>query len=84
MPCSVQTAQYFEQSTYRIKHLKLLAELNVGLLNGLTRDEIEEFYSDRLEVGQKDKFRYRYPGSAEEGYPDVAGHLNFKVCNSRG
>ena len=76
---SVQTAQYFDQPPYRVKRLKMLDELNAGILNGLTREEIEEFYSDWLKVRREDKFRYRYPGAEGEGYLDVTSRLKSVI-----
>lgn len=44
--------------------LRILDELNAGVLEGLTGEEVKDFYSDWYNKRQKDKFRFRYPGTA--------------------
>lgn len=76
---SMQTAQFFATPDYQTKHLRMLDELNAGVLEGLTREEVRDFYSDWCNKRQKDKFRFRYPGTAGEGYLDVTNRLKSVI-----
>ena len=50
-----------------------------GVLEGLTREKVKDFYSDWYNERQKDKFRFRYPGTAGEGYLDVTNRLKSVI-----
>lgn len=76
---SMQTAQNFSPPEYQTKHLRMLDELNAGVLEGLTRDEVRDFYADWYRNRQKDKFHLRYPGTAGEGYLDVTNRLKSVI-----
>lgn len=76
---SMQTAQHFNKCHYQINHLRMLDELNAGILEGLTRDQIREFYSDWMDERQKDKLHHRYPGTSGEGYVDVTNRLKSVI-----
>jgi 6-phosphofructo-2-kinase len=79
MKRSIQTAQHFNPCTYEIEHLRMLDELNAGILEGLTRDKIKEFYGDWLGQRQEDKLRHRYPGTSGEGYVDLTNRLKSVI-----
>lgn len=79
MKRSVQTAQFFENSSYEIEHLRMLDELNAGMLEGLTEEEVKKFYFNEYEERRKDKLRYRYPGTRGEGYVDVTKRLQSVI-----
>jgi 6-phosphofructo-2-kinase len=72
---SAQSAKYFDDEQYDIKQWRMLDELNAGVAEGKTYEEVrrdlpEEYYSRR-----KDKLRYRYPGPGGESYLDVIHRL---------
>ena len=50
-----------------------------GVLKRLTGEEVKNFYSDWYNKRQKDKFRFRYPGTAGEGYLDVTNRLESVI-----
>lgn len=81
MQRSMQTAQFFSKPNYQTKNLRTLDELNAGILEGLTREEVKAFYTDWYEKRQTDKFRHRYPGTAGEGYLDVTHRLKSVILD---
>lgn len=76
---SMQTAQFFARPDYQAKNLRMLDELNAGVLEGLTREKVKDFYSEWYNERQKDKFLFRYPGAAGEGYLDVTNRLKSVI-----
>ena len=46
---SIQTAQYFDEEEYDVKQMKMLDELNAGVMEGLTYDEIRTKYAEEYE-----------------------------------
>jgi 6-phosphofructo-2-kinase len=76
---SVQTAQFFDSVSYEIEHMRILDELNAGMLEGLTEEEVKLHYADEYEQRRRDKLRYRYPGSGGEGYLDVTKRLKSVI-----
>jgi 6-phosphofructo-2-kinase len=76
---SKQTAQFFSPSSYETKQLPMLDELNAGILDGMTREEVKEFYSDWCQKRDQDKHRYRYPGAHGEGYMDVTNRVKSVI-----
>ena len=76
---SMHAAQFFTTPDYQTKHLRMLDELIAGVLKRLTREEVKNFYSDWYNKRQKDKFRFRYPGTAGEGYLDVTNGLESVI-----
>jgi 6-phosphofructo-2-kinase len=79
MQRSVQTAQFFDSSCYEIENLRMLDELNAGMLEGFTEDEIKELHANEYEKQGMDKLRYRYPGARGEGYLDVTKRLQSVI-----
>ncbi|KAF2878281.1 6-phosphofructo-2-kinase-domain-containing protein [Massariosphaeria phaeospora] len=72
---SVQSAVYFCEDNYDIKQMRMLDELNAGLMEGLTYDEIQSRYSEEYNRRKQDKLSYRYPGPGGEGYLDVINRI---------
>ncbi|KAF2119023.1 6-phosphofructo-2-kinase-domain-containing protein [Lophiotrema nucula] len=72
---SVQSAQYFCDEEYDIKQMRMLDELNAGIMEGLTYDEIKLRHSDEYNLRKKDKLAYRYPGPGGEGYLDIINRI---------
>lgn len=79
MSKSIQTAQFFDQTQFVKRHLPMLNELNVGILEGFTREEVKDFYSDWYNQRRTNKFSFRYPGTTGEGYLDVTNRLKSVI-----
>ena len=79
---SVQTAQYFDEEDFEIKQMKMLDELNAGLMEGLTYEEIKSKYAAEYELRKQDKLHYRYPGAGGEGYLDVINRLRAVIVEA--
>ncbi|KAF2128738.1 bifunctional 6-phosphofructo-2-kinase/fructose-2,6-bisphosphate 2-phosphatase [Dothidotthia symphoricarpi CBS 119687] len=71
----VQTAQYFCDEDFDIKQMRMLDELNAGLMEGLTYNEIQTKYAEEYLRRRRDKLSYRYPGPGGEGYLDVINRI---------
>ncbi|KAM5441108.1 6-phosphofructo-2-kinase [Microsporum ferrugineum] len=76
--CS-QTAQFFDEEEYDVKEMRMLNELNAGLMEGLTYDEIRERFPTDFETRRKEKLHYRFPGPGGEGYLDVVNRLRAVI-----
>ncbi|KAI9674860.1 MAG: hypothetical protein M1829_003600 [Trizodia sp. TS-e1964] len=72
---SIQTVEYFDEEEFDIKQMKMLDELNAGVMEGMTYEEIRVKYSDEYAVRKKDKLHYRYPGAGGESYLDIINRL---------
>lgn len=72
---SIETAQYLDEETFPKKEMKMLDELNAGDYEGMTYPEIQGAHPEEFNKRQKDKLRYRYPGTAGESYLDVINRL---------
>ncbi|KAJ9639442.1 6-phosphofructo-2-kinase [Coniosporium tulheliwenetii] len=79
MQRSIQTAQFFDQDRYEVNHMRMLDDLNAGMLEGLTHEQVKELYADEYEQRQRDKLRYRYLGERGEGYLDVTNRLKSVI-----
>ncbi|KIV99965.1 hypothetical protein, variant 2 [Verruconis gallopava] len=72
---SIQSAEFFDEEDYEIKQMRMLDELNAGLMEGMTYEEIRTHYADEYKLREHDKLQYRYPGPGGEGYLDVINRL---------
>ncbi|KAI9815790.1 MAG: hypothetical protein M1827_002186 [Pycnora praestabilis] len=72
---SIQTAEYFDEEEFDIKQMKMLDELNAGIMEGMTYEEIRVKYEDEYYLRKRDKLHYRYPGAGGEGYLDIINRL---------
>lgn len=72
---SIQSAQYFCDEDYEVKQMRMLDELNAGIMEGLTYDEIRTKYAEEYLRRRRDKLAYRYPGPGGEGYLDVINRI---------
>ena len=72
---SVQTAEYFDDEEFDVKQMRMLDELNAGLYEGMTYQEIRDRHQDEYQLRLRDKLAYRYPGPGGEGYLDVINRL---------
>ncbi|KAI0025733.1 6-phosphofructo-2-kinase [Xylariomycetidae sp. FL0641] len=77
---SIQTAEYFEaDEDYDVKNWEMLNELNAGIFEGLTYDEIARTHTDEYAKRQRDKLHYVYPGLGGEGYLQIISRLRDLV-----
>ncbi|CAI6328636.1 unnamed protein product [Periconia digitata] len=67
----IQTASYFCEEEYDLKQMRMLDELNAGMMEGHTYEEIKSKYREEFERRSADKISYRYPGPGGEGYLDI-------------
>lgn len=72
---SIETAIPFDEEAYDKKQWRMLDELNAGLMEGMTYEQIKEKYPDHYAARKHDKLHYRYPGPGGEGYLDVINRL---------
>lgn len=72
---SIQTAQFFSDEQYDTKQMRMLDELNAGVMEGLTYNCISTQHPKEYNSRKKDKLHYRYPGPGGEGYLDVINRL---------
>lgn len=72
---SIQTAQFFDDEEYDSKQMRMLDELNAGMMEGLTYSSIAEAHPAEYALRKKDKLHYRYPGPGGEGYLDIINRL---------
>lgn len=72
---SVQTAQFFNDDEYDTKQMRMLDELNAGVMEGLTYNCISTQYPEEYRARKADKLHYRYPGPGGEGYLDIINRL---------
>ena len=72
---SVQSTECFCDDVYEIKQMRMLDELNAGVMEGLTYDEIQTRFADDFARRQTDKLAYRYPGPGGEGYLDIINRV---------
>ena len=72
---SIQTAQYFNEEIYDTKQMRMLDELNAGVMEGLTYSCISSQFPDEYQSRKNDKLHYRYPGPGGEGYLDIINRL---------
>ncbi|KAK2003560.1 6-phosphofructo-2-kinase [Colletotrichum falcatum] len=77
---SVQTAAEFENDEdYDVKNWAMLNELNAGLFEGLTYEEIARRFPGEYKKRAEDKLHYTYPGVGGEGYLQVIARLRDMV-----
>jgi 6-phosphofructo-2-kinase len=72
---SIQTAQYFDDEDYDSKQMRMLDELNAGVMEGLTYNCISTQFPEEFRSRKADKLHYRYPGPGGEGYLDIINRL---------
>lgn len=80
-----RTMQTASMLPHRKRHWKKLDEINAGVCDGLTYDEIQEQYPDIAASRRADKLGYRYPQG--ESYEDVIERLEpviFEIERSEG
>ncbi|KZL68717.1 6-phosphofructo-2-kinase [Colletotrichum tofieldiae] len=77
---SVQTATEFDNDEdYDVKNWAMLNELNAGLFEGLTYEEIARRFPGEYRKRAEDKLHYTYPGVGGEGYLQVIARLRDMV-----
>ncbi|CDK26160.1 unnamed protein product [Kuraishia capsulata CBS 1993] len=75
MQRSIETVQYFPESEFDIKEMRMLNELGAGKCEGMTYAEIQKRYPQEFSSRIEDKLTYRYPGVGGESYLDVINRL---------
>uniref|UniRef100_A0A7S4N7Y3 6-phosphofructo-2-kinase domain-containing protein n=1 Tax=Paramoeba aestuarina TaxID=180227 RepID=A0A7S4N7Y3_9EUKA len=73
MTRSVQTAVRIGKGAAQYVKWKALDEIDVGICDGMTYDEVKESMPEEFAARSKDKLRYRYPRG--ESYVDLAKRL---------
>jgi 6-phosphofructo-2-kinase len=76
---SIQTAQFFSEEQFDVKQMRMLDELNAGMMEGMTYEEIKKNFSQEYELRKRDKLQYRYPGAGGEGYLDIINRLRAVI-----
>lgn len=76
---SIETAQFFNDDEFELKEMKMLDELNSGIMEGMTYEEIRVKYANEYELRKSDKLHYRYPGTGGEGYLDIINRLRTVI-----
>lgn len=71
----IETAQYFDDTKFSIKEMRMLNELGGGKFEGMTYGEIQQQFPKEFEARLKNKLSYRYPGVGGELYLDVLTRL---------
>ncbi|QIX01623.1 hypothetical protein AMS68_007140 [Peltaster fructicola] len=72
---SIQTAQFFNDEEYDTKQMRMLDELNAGVMEGLTYNCVSTKYPEEYKARKADKLHYRYPGPGGEGYLDIINRV---------
>ncbi|KAI9685652.1 MAG: hypothetical protein M1820_010753 [Bogoriella megaspora] len=72
---SIQTAQFFDEEEFDSKQMRMLDELNAGIMEGMTYADIRKVFPEEYEIRKRDKLHYRYPGPGGEGYLDIINRL---------
>ncbi|KAH9842290.1 6-phosphofructo-2-kinase [Teratosphaeria destructans] len=72
---SIQTAKFFNDEEYDTKQMRMLDELNAGVMEGLTYNCISTQFPEEYRSRKSDKLHYRYPGPGGEGYLDIINRL---------
>ncbi|KAL0079434.1 6-phosphofructo-2-kinase-domain-containing protein [Phycomyces blakesleeanus] len=76
---SMATAANFDPDVYDIKHIRFLNEINSGMREGMSYEEIQRFYPEEFHTRQSNKLYYRYPGMGGESYIDVIHRLQSMI-----
>jgi 6-phosphofructo-2-kinase len=74
-----ETAQFFDDEVYDVKEMRMLDEMNVGLMDGMTYAEILGKFADDYQRRKREKLRYRFPGTGGEGYLDLINRLKAVI-----
>ncbi|KAF7721841.1 hypothetical protein EC973_004077 [Apophysomyces ossiformis] len=76
---AVQTGDAFDPDEYDIKNIRFLNEINAGMCEGMTYEEIQQQYPSEFQARQENKLYYRYPGMGGESYIDVIHRLQSMI-----
>ncbi len=72
---SIESSQYFDEDQFFIKEHRMLNELNAGICDGMTYQEISSRYPEEFAARLHNKLTYRYRGVGGESYLDVINRL---------
>lgn len=70
---TLETADYFALLGYRVRHRSQMSQMNPGICQKLTPEEIEQQYPDEVRKHNADPYHHRYPRA--ESYHDLAVRL---------
>lgn len=73
---TIETSQYFNESNYRVKYLRMLDDLHAGMMAGLTFSDIDSRYKDEMAARRENPIYHRWPGSGGESYADLIHRLS--------
>ncbi|ORY92088.1 6-phosphofructo-2-kinase-domain-containing protein [Syncephalastrum racemosum] len=72
-----QTAAVFIQDHVAVRNYSVLNQLNPGVLDGLTPEQVNEKYPDEVNRAKAEPYRYRFPRA--ESYHDLAVRLEAVI-----
>ncbi len=75
---TIETSKPFSKK-YNIINKKFLDEINAGICDGMTYDQIKLIYPDISKDRKKDKLNYRYPYG--ESYTDIIERLKYFILD---
>ncbi|KAI8991750.1 6-phosphofructo-2-kinase-domain-containing protein [Mycotypha africana] len=76
---SMKTAEFFDPDDFDVKHIRFLNEINSGICEGMTYQEILQKYPEEYKARKANKLFYRYPGMGGESYIDVIHRLQSMI-----
>ncbi|KAF2012994.1 bifunctional 6-phosphofructo-2-kinase/fructose-2,6-bisphosphate 2-phosphatase [Aaosphaeria arxii CBS 175.79] len=79
MPQAIETALPFDSAIYPKRQMKMLDDLNAGIMAGLTYSQIQTLHPDEYAARKANKLLYRWPGTGGEGYIDVINRLRVVI-----
>jgi len=75
----VETTEPFRQSGYRIAQFTQMSEINPGVIDGMSSEEIQEAYPEEFARSKAEPFSHRYPRA--ESYHDLSVRLEPVIFN---
>lgn len=77
---SIDTAELFEaDDDYDVKNWEMLNEINAGMFEGKTYEDIAKDHPEEYRKRRSDKLHYIYPGVGGEGYLQVIHRMRDMV-----
>lgn len=76
---AVETARYFDENDFDLKEMRMLNEIDAGICDGMSYEEIRENLPQEYSARMANKIGYRYPGVGGESYLDVINRLRAVI-----
>ncbi|KKA20466.1 6-phosphofructo-2-kinase [Rasamsonia emersonii CBS 393.64] len=70
---TVETAKFFHEKGYKVRQRSQMSQLNPGVCENMTEEQIRAEYPDEVAKHEKDPYHHRYPRA--ESYHDLAVRL---------